>query len=90
MAYTDQPEIQYETLESSLQYGLSKHLTIGAGGKYNKVMNGEAYWGGKGLMMLEIKGMGRLQVQYEKSYLPTLQHNLYAIEIGRVSWIKSF
>ncbi len=88
--YTDQQELKFYTLESSADCSITTMLRLGAGIKYNRVIDGNIYWGGTGQLMLDIKKIGSLQLQYEKSFLPTIQQTLFPVEIGRVTLFKNF
>ena len=90
LMYTDQQELLFYTLEANADYTLKSFLRLGAGVKYNKIITGNSYWGGTGQVMLNIKGMGSLQLQYDKSFLPTIQQTLFPVEIGRLTWFKNF
>lgn len=82
--------LQYYTLETAADYSIRQWLKLGAGAKYNKVYSGADYWGGRLQMAVQLKQFGMVQLQYEKSYLPTMKQTLYPAEIGRVSYYKSF
>lgn len=88
--YTDQQELKFYTLDGNADYSVKDFLRLGAGIKYNKVLSGDVYWGGRAQLMIGIKQMGSLQLQYEKSFLPTIQQTLFPVEIGRLSWFKYF
>ncbi len=88
--YTDQEQMQYYTLEANGDYSLTEWLQAGAGIKYNRVAGGEAYMGSRGSLGLDIKKLGGLRFQYERSYLPTIWQTLYPVESGTVSWFKYF
>jgi len=88
--YTDQEQMQYYTLDAGADYSLSKIVRIGGGVKYNKITSGSAYMGSNARVGVEVKKLGGLQLQYEKSYLPTIWQTLYPIETGRVTWFKYF
>ena len=88
--YTDQEQMQFCTYEANGDYSLSKIIRIGGGAKYNKVRGGKSYWGSRILLAIEFGRLGGLQLQYEKSYLPTIYKTLFPIETGRVSWFKYF
>jgi hypothetical protein len=88
--HTDQQELSFFTLEANADYFPVAFFRIGAGSKYNKTEYGRTYWGGKAQVMLEIKKLGGLQLQYEKSFLPTIHQTLFPVEVGRVSWFKYF
>ncbi|MFI5129709.1 MAG: hypothetical protein ACHQFX_06950 [Chitinophagales bacterium] len=87
---SDQQELKFFTLEANADFFPVPRFKIGAGGKYNRTEFGETYWGGRALLMLEIKKLGGLQLQYEKSFLPTIHQTLFPVEVGRVTWFKYF
>jgi len=89
-AYSKQPELQFYTIESSVDYVVKDWLRIGVGSKYNNIAGGNNYWGERILLSLGLKQFGTVQLQYEKSYLPTINQTLYPVEIGRVSYYKNF
>lgn len=89
-SYTKQPELEFYTLETSVDYSFKKIFKIGIGAKYNKVSAGNNYRGSRIQLTADLKRLGVLQLQYEKSYLPTIQQTLYPVEIGRVSYYKYF
>ncbi len=90
LIYTDQEELQFYTAEGNADYSIATILRLGAGVKYNKIIAGNTYWGGSAQLMLDIKKMGNLQLQYEKSFLPTIQQTLFPVEVGRLTWTKIF
>jgi hypothetical protein len=87
---TDQQELKYFTVEANADYSPVSKFRMGAGGKYNKTTDGKVYWGGNFQLVFEIKKLGGLQFQYEKSFLPTIYQTLFPVEMGRVSWFKYF
>lgn len=89
-SYTKQPELEFYTLETSAEYSFRDILKLGAGAKYNKVNGGKNYWGSRIQLTAGLRQFGSVQLQYEKSYLPTIQQNLYPVEIGRLSYYKNF
>lgn len=89
-ANTVQPLLKYYTLETSGNYELKSWLKVGVGLKYNKINDGESYWGESMQLRTDFKKLGGFQLQYEKSYLPTITQTLYPVEIGRVSYYKNF
>lgn len=88
--YTNQEQMQFYTLEAGGEYTLGKAIRVGAGGKYNKIAGGKIYLGSRADLGIELKGLGSLQLQYEKSFLPTIYQTLFPVEVGRVSWFKFF
>ena len=89
-AYNSQPELKFFTVEASGDYSVKQVLRVGIGGKYNKISGGNIYWGSRLQLTADFKQLGILKFQYEKSYLPTVNHTLYPVETGRVSWYKYF
>ena len=88
--YTDQEQMQFCTLEANADYSFSSLIHVSAGGKYNKVMAGRTYLGGQASIRSDLKQLGTVQLQYEKSFLPTIQQTLFPVEMGRLSWFKTF
>ena len=89
-AYNSQSGLNYSTTEVYCDYSFRQSLKFGVGAKYNKVVGGVVSWGETAQLMMEVPALGRLQFQYEKSFLPTTNHSLFPVEIGRVSWYKYF
>ena len=88
--YTDQEQMRFYSVEGSADIALLKILRLGAAEKYNRILQGSAYWGSRAFVGLEVKKLGTLQLQYEKSYLPTIYRSLFPVETGRVTWFKYF
>lgn len=89
-SYTDQPELKYSTLEYNMEWMPFRSLRLGAGCKYNRLTTGQVYWGERAAISAGIGKLGTLQLQYDKSYLPTIRRDLFAIETGRITWFKNF
>jgi hypothetical protein len=88
--YTDQEQMQYYTLDAGADYSLSSRLRVGGSLRYNKIAGGSTCLGSRAYVNIEVKKLGSLQFQYDKSYLPTIWQTLYPVETGRVSWYKYF
>lgn len=89
-AYTRQSLLQYSTFEAVGDYAIKKWLHISNGLKFNKIISGNSYWGESLQLRVEHKKLGGLQLQYEKTYLPTITQNLSPVEIGRVGYFRRF
>lgn len=89
-SYNKLSELNYYTLDANGDYSVESFLRIGGGVKYNYVLSSKGYWGESVRVGVTFKKLGGLQLHYEKSYLPTIQQTLYPVEIGRVSWYKTF
>jgi len=88
--FSDQEQMKYYTLEGTGDFSLTKNIRAGGGTKYNRLVSGGIYWGKQAELSIDILKLGTLQLQYEKSYLPTIQQLLYPVESGRLSWLKYF
>lgn len=89
-SFTDQEFMRYHTMELGADYSISKAIRIGSSGKYNEVAEGKSYWGSRVQVNIQFKELGGLQLQYDKSYLPTVYGDLFPIENGRITWFKFF
>ena len=88
--YTNQEQMQYYTLDAGGDYLFSSMLRAGGSMRYNKIAGGSTSLGSRAYINIEVKKLGSLQLQYDKSYLPTIWQTLYPIETGRLSWYKFF
>jgi hypothetical protein len=89
-AYTKQSLLEYTTFETMADYNAKQWLQFSVGIKYNKIVGGANYWGQSVQLRTELKKWGGFQLQYEKSYLPTIYQLLAPVEIGRVGYYKRF
>jgi hypothetical protein len=89
-AYIRQSQLIYSTIEAMGDYAFKNWLHISTGVKYNTIKNGASYWGESVQLRAEHKKWGGLQLQYEKSYLPTITQQLASVEIGRVGYYRRF
>lgn len=85
-----QERLTFSTSDISGSYTLKKYLSFGAGIKYNNVHNGLSYIGKSAQIKIELKKLGLIQLQYDKSFLPSLNSILFPVEIGRLSYYKYF
>jgi hypothetical protein len=82
--------LKITTLEQSAGYQLKNWLYLQGGIKYNHVNTAKTLWGGTGLLTVSIPKMGRVQFQYERSYLPGMDRNLLPMDMGRFNFYRSF
>ena len=87
-AYNKQSLLEYSTIEAMGDYSIKNWLQVSTGIKYNTMKNGARYWGESLQIRAEHKKWGGLQLQYEKSYLPTLTQHLAPVEIGRLGYYR--
>jgi hypothetical protein len=89
-ALNNLPSLQFNTIDITGEYYLKSYLQASLGIKSVSVQNGEKYWGQSFQLRSTFGSWGGLQLQYEKSYLPTLYKEMAPIEIGRLSYFKRF
>jgi hypothetical protein len=89
-SFNEQPELKYITAEGQADYTANSKFKIGAGLKYNETSTNSTYIGYRGMLGIEVRFLGGLQFQYEKSYLPAPSGKLIPMETGRLSWLKIF
>jgi hypothetical protein len=90
VSFSGQTGLRVVTLEQSAGYQLKEWLNLQGGLKYNKVNGDATLWGGTGALIISIKKIGRLQFQYERSYLPGMNRNLLPMDMGRFGYYRSF
>ena len=88
--YNLQEDFLINTWEAMADFSPSNWFKIGWGGKYNKVTGGNSYLGQRAQLSIDVKKIGSIQFQYEKSYLPSTGKELYPIESGRIIYYKQF
>jgi hypothetical protein len=87
---TKQKLIHYYTLEAGCDMVIGKLLSLGASAKFNRVISGSMYWGGKGHAMLSIPYLGTICVAYDKMFIPDQKGKLSNADVGRLTWTKYF
>ena len=90
LTVTRQRELHVTTLEQSATYQLRQWLTISGGLKSNRVNNTETLWGATAGLGLNLKKLGTIQGSYEKSYLPGTARNLLPVDMGRLTYYRTF
>lgn len=101
LSYTGQQELKVLTLEQGLTYQLRQWLSVGGGLKYNRLLPVDAHvpvhpnqertqWGGMGIITIDIRKTGTIQLQYDRSFLPGMQRNLLPVDMGKLSFYRSF
>jgi hypothetical protein len=89
-AYSDQAPFGYHTVDGGVDMTFKKVFSFSGTTSFNHVKQANHYWGGRLMMGVDFRYFGNLQLQYEKSYLPTLSASLYPVENGRLTWTKIF
>ncbi len=90
LSYASQSGLKITTLEQSAGYQLKNWLYVQGGLKYNHVNTAKTLWGGTGGLTINIPKLGRVQFQYERSYLPGMDRNLLPMDMGRFNFYRLF
>lgn len=89
MSQIEQSAVKFITVEPSLSYTYKNCLSITSGFKHTKSST-ESSWGGLASVNWNIKRIGIIQLQYDKSFIPTYNKTLKPIDIGRLTFIRTF
>ena len=73
-----------------MTWQIRQWLSITAGLKYNKVNHEKTQWGSVAAMKLALGRFGNIQMGYDRSYLPGTTRNLVPVDMGRLSYYRSF
>lgn len=87
--YNDQEGMVFHTTELGGEYNL-KMIRVGGSLKRSDVNGGANYIGAVARLSTAMGKFGTIQLQYEKSYLPTINRTLFPVETGRIGWFKIF
>lgn len=90
LTITSQQDLKVVTLEQSASYQLRDWLTLNGGLKYNKVNSEQTLWGAAAGLGVMIQHIGTIQASYDKSYLPGTARNLLPVDMGRVTYYRTF
>jgi hypothetical protein len=90
IAVTDQKDLRLFTLEQSLSYKIKNNFSLTAGLKWNRLNRAENLYGGIAGLNLYIRKFGTLQLNYDKTFLPGYNRILMPVDIGRMSFYRSF
>jgi len=73
-----------------VQWKVCKTLSVGAGAKYNNLNNVNKPLGYNGNMDWQIGRPGRINISYERGYLPGQDNHLFRNDWGRATYTKNF
>jgi hypothetical protein len=90
IAVTDQQNLHLLTLEQGLGYQIKNWLSLQAGLKWNRLNWVQNLVGGTAGLNLQIKKIGTVQLQYDKTYLPGFNRLLMPVDMGRASFYREF
>jgi hypothetical protein len=87
---TSQRELKVMTVEQSISWQLRQWLTLSGGLKYNHVNQTEILWGSTAGLGIIIKKLGTIQATYDKSFLPGINRDLLPVDMGKLSYFRTF
>ncbi len=90
IAVTDQQNLHLLTLEQGLGYQIKNWLSVQIGLKWNRLNKMQNLVGGTTGLNLQIKKIGTIQLQYDKTYLPGFNRLLMPVDMGRASFYREF
>jgi hypothetical protein len=90
LTVTDQEDINVLALEQSATWQPKQWLSLTAGLKYNRLNNASTHWSSVGALNMLINKVGTIQMSYDKSYLPGTNRDLLPVQVGRVTYYRSF
>ena len=86
----EQKDLELVTLEQLVSYQYKNILTLTGSLKWNRLNGAESLWGGTAGMGIQIKKLGTLQLNYDKTYLPGMNRVLLPVDMGRMSFYREF
>ncbi|MBI3884020.1 MAG: hypothetical protein HY305_07405, partial [Sphingobacteriales bacterium] len=87
---SSQQDLHLFTLEEVVTYQFKKIITLTGGLKWNKVNNTKDLFGTTVGMNIILKNIGTIQLNYNKTYLPSQAKTLVPVDIGRVTFLTEF
>jgi hypothetical protein len=90
IAVTDQKQLHLFTLEQSATYKIKNNLSLTAGLKWNRLNRKEDLYGGTAAMSVYLKKFGTVQLNYDKTFLPGYNKILMPVDIGRMTFYRTF
>ena len=90
LTFIRQQTLDVSTLEQSANLQINNWLTLGYGMKYNIVNHSKTLWGGSATMGFRLKELGTIQLIYDRSYLPGNRQDLLPLDMGRVTYSRTF
>jgi hypothetical protein len=88
--YTALEDMNYSTLGCGLDYMLSRKFKLNSALSLNRMGLQESEFGERLAVSADFQWLGVFQMQFERSYLPTIKHSFFPVETGRLTWIKTF
>lgn len=87
---TSSPGYYLFTAGPGVQWKISRKLSVGGGMKYNNLNNVNKMPGYNGNMDFQIGRPGRVNLSYERGYIPGQNNRLFRNDWGRVTYNKNF
>jgi hypothetical protein len=90
IALTEQRDINLFSAEQMMSYQLKKVITIGGAIKWNTLNKTETLIGGTANIAIQVKKIGTIQFNYDKTYLPSYNRTLLPVDMGRMTFFREF
>jgi hypothetical protein len=90
LTFTSQRDLDVLTLEQSASYQVAKWFTLSGALKYNRVNHSATLWGGGAGASILLNRFGTVQLSYDKSYFPGQSRNLLPVDMGRMTYTRTF
>lgn len=88
--YVSQQQLKMTTVEPTLSYQYKNIFSVTGGFRWNRLSGGEDLFGGAAGCNLQVKKIGSLQLNYDKTYIPGRGAFLRPVNIGRVGFYRDF
>ncbi len=87
---TKQRDLRLFTLEQLISYQFNNKLTISGSIRHNRLNQEETLIGGSGAVNVYIPKIGNIQLNYDKTYLPAYNRTLRPVDMGKISFYRTF
>ncbi|HMJ45746.1 MAG TPA: hypothetical protein VK498_00355 [Ferruginibacter sp.] len=87
---TRQQNLDLFSMEELLSYQHKNILKLTGGLKWNRLNNSRTLLGGSAAISIQVKKMGTVQFNYDKTFLPAYNRVLMPVDIGRMTFYREF
>jgi len=87
---TQSPSYYLLSAGPGIQWKVNHSLSIGAGAKYNDLNNVNKPMGYNGNVVWQVGHLGRINLSYERGYIPGQNNSLFRNNWGRATYFKNF
>ncbi|MBS1512426.1 MAG: hypothetical protein JST86_16390 [Bacteroidetes bacterium] len=87
---SDQRGLHLFTAEQMLGYEIKNAISVRGSLKWNRLNSNENLFGAMGAVSIYVKKLGSFQLNYDKTYLPSYDRQLKAVDMGRMTFYREF